>query len=69
MKLTIIGVFFVCIGLGIFVYSEYVLNDLELMSASMFLITFFVMLGVLSILGKDSLIDKFTHAIINRFKK
>jgi uncharacterized membrane protein len=69
MKLTIIGVFLLSIGLSIFVYSEYVLRDLKMMSASSALIFLFVLFGVLSILGKDNLIEKFSDTIINRFKK
>ena len=69
MKLTIIGVFLLSIGLSIFIYSEYVLRDLKIMSASSALIFLFVLFGVLSILGKDKLIENFSNTIINRFKK
>ena len=45
------------------------LRDLKMMSASSALIFLFVLFGVLSILGKDKLIENFSNTIINRFKK
>ena len=72
LKSTIIGLFLILIGLSIFILSYYVMNDLKLVSTPSFLIFIFSITGILSMIGKDKLIDKFYEAInglINRIKR
>ena len=59
LKSTIIGSIFILIGLGLFIYSFFVLDkEIERMSFEAWFIGGFVIVGIVSVKGKDKWIDK-----------
>lgn len=71
IKSTILGIFFLCIAASIYVPIQFY-NDDDFNFISSIVLCFFILTGVISLFGKDKLLNKLFEAIINivnRFKK